>query len=75
MEIWILAVILILILVNLIVAYRIIRPNGVLHIDSYTDKDIYRMVYYTPVGELANHKYLLLKVETQEYKMPFDDLA
>ena len=63
----ILGLILILVLENLLLLIRIIRVNGVLHIDVYTNKDIYRMLYFTPLDKLRKHRRLVLKVETQQW--------
>lgn len=46
---------------------RFLIPNGLLHIDEYTNKDAYRMIYFTPLGDLKKHKYLVLKVETKQW--------
>ena len=46
---------------------RLLRPNGKMHIDEYTNKDAYRMLYFTPLGDLKKHRYLVLKVETQKW--------
>ena len=55
---------------------RRIRPNGILHIDEYPNKDSYRMLYFTPIEELRNYRYLILKVEIQQWdREPFDSEA
>ena len=59
--------VLILIILVLIFLHRLIRPNGMLHIDVYTNKDSYRMLYFTPLDKLKKHRYLILKVETQQW--------
>lgn len=38
-----------------------------MHIDEYTNKDAYRLLYFTPLGDLKKHRYLVLKVETQKW--------
>ena len=62
-----LSVILILILVLILISLRFRKPNGIFHIDEYTNKDAYRMVYLTPLGDLKKHRYLILKVESQKW--------
>jgi len=44
-----------------------------MHIDEYLDKDAYRMVYFTPLGDLKKHRYLILKVETQKWGTHSED--
>ena len=60
-----------LIVMGLVV--RIAKPNGIFHIDSYTNKDFYRMIYLTPLEELPKHRILILRVESQ--KWPTEYLA
>ena len=57
-----------MVLVCLLMAARLLKPNGLFHIDEYTNKDAYRMIYFTPLGDLKKHRYLVLKVETQKWK-------
>ena len=38
-----------------------------MHIDEYTNKDAYRMLYFTPLEDLKKHRYVILKVETQKW--------
>ncbi len=64
----ILGLISILVLENLLLLIRIIRVNGMLHIDVYTNKDCYRMLYFTPLENLRKHRRLILKVETQRWE-------
>lgn len=58
---------LILVLVCLLMAVRFLKPNGLMHIDEYTNKDAYRMLYFTPLDDLKKHRYLILKVETKKW--------
>ena len=43
------------------------KPHGLMHIDEYGNKDVYRMLYFIPVEDLKKHKRLILKVETQKW--------
>lgn len=52
---------------------RFLRPNGLMHIDAYVDKDMYRMLYFTPLPTLKKHKYLILKVEVKEWGTHSED--
>ena len=51
----------------LIILLIIQKPSGLLHIDEYTNKDIYRMLYFVPVEDLKKHRKLTLKVEVQKW--------
>ena len=62
-----LGLILVLILLMLILCRRFIKPNGLMHIDEYTNKDAYRMLYFTPLGDLKKHRHLVLNVEVQKW--------
>lgn len=66
--------IVLLVLVNLLLILKLARPDGILHIDDYTNKDIYRMVYMTPLEELPKRKRVVLKVETQKWGQPWYDI-
>ena len=59
--------VLIMALACLLTVVRLLKPNGLFHIDEYTNKDAYRMVYFTPLGDLKKYRYLVLKVETQKW--------
>lgn len=59
--------ILILVLENLALIVLRHRPHGMLHIDEYQDKDVYRMLYFVPVEDLKKYKHLRLNVETQKW--------
>ena len=59
--------ILILALENLILIVLRSKPHGLMHIDEYSNKDVYRMLYFIPVEDLKKHKRLVLKVETQKW--------
>ena len=61
--------------------WRYKKVHGLLHIDEYTNKDVYRMLYFTPLGDLKKTRRLRLKVEVQHWNekcyddgMDFDDL-
>lgn len=58
---------LILVLICLRMASRFWKPSGLMHIDEYTNKDAYRMLYFTPLEDLKKHRYVILKVETQKW--------
>ena len=53
---------------------RVLRVNGLLHIDEYTNKDVYRMLYFTPLDDLKKHKRLILKVEVQKWNEKLYDM-
>lgn len=65
--------ILILALILILNSIKLWRPNGMLHIDEYLDKDVYRMLYFTPLPELKKHHWLTLKVEVQKWDTTSDD--
>ena len=52
---------------NLCLIIKVLRPHGLLHIDEYTNKDVYRMLYFTPIDDLKKHQRLILKVEVQKW--------
>lgn len=63
-------IIVILVLISIeqgILIYKHLKPHGVLHIDEYRDKDVYRMLYFVPIEDLKKHRRLRLKVETQTW--------
>ena len=64
----------ILILENLFLILRITRPHGLMHIDEYTNKDVYRMVYFIPVDDIKKHRRLILKVEEQQWSEEYRDI-
>lgn len=43
------------------------KPNGILKIDEYLDKDLYLMMWLTALPELKKHKKLLLEVQVEEH--------
>lgn len=45
-----------------------------LHIDEYTNKDTYRMLYFTPLGDLKKHRHLVLTVEVQKWPNETTDI-
>lgn len=61
------ALILILVLENIILIVLRSKPHGLMHIDEYGNKDVYRMLYFIPIEDLKKHKRLILKVETQKW--------
>ena len=67
-------VILVLTLVSIILAIKFLKPNGLLQIDMYIDKDFYRMLYFTPIENLKKHRYLVLKVKTDTYNKLSEDV-
>ena len=67
-------VILVLTLVSIILAIKFLKPNGLLQIDMYIDKDFYRMLYFTPIENLKKHRYLVLKVKTDTYNKFSEDV-
>lgn len=67
-------VILGLTLVSIILAIKFLKPNGLLQIDMYRDKDFYRMLYFTPIENLKKHRYLVLKVKTDTYNKLSEDV-
>lgn len=58
---------LLFILENLYLLLKRRKPDGLLHIDEYLNKDTYRMLYFTPLDELKKRKVLILKVEVQHW--------
>ena len=52
---------------QILLIIKALKPHGVLHIDEYTDKDVYRMLYFVPLEDLKKHKRLSLKVEVQKW--------
>ena len=58
---------LVLILENLWLLFKIAKPNGILHIDEYSDKDAYRMLYFTPLEDLKKYRRLVLSVEVRQW--------
>lgn len=61
------------ILEQLYLIYKNLRPHGMLHIDEYLDKDIYRMLYFVPLEDLKKHRRLRLKVEVQKWESDSED--
>ena len=61
------------ILEQLYLIYRNLRPHGMLHIDEYLDKDVYRMLYFVPLEDLKKHRRLRLKVEVQKWESDSED--
>lgn len=45
-----------------------------MHIDEYTNKDVYRMVYFIPVDDIKKHRRLILKVEEQQWSEEYRDI-
>lgn len=60
-------VIAVFVLEQIILIIRASKPQGMLHIDEYIDKDMYRMLYFVPLEELKKHRRLHLKVEVQRW--------
>lgn len=50
-----------------ILVYKNLTPHGVLHIDEYQDKDVYRMLYFVPLEDLKKRRRLRLKVEVEKW--------
>ena len=46
---------------------RLSRPHGVLHVDEYTNKDIYRMVYMVPIDKLKKYRRVFLVVKNKKW--------
>lgn len=69
----ILVLILVLVCLLIVLLLKFLRPNGLLHIDEYIDKDFYRMVYFTPVGDIKKYRYVVLKVEKQSWNTHSED--
>ncbi len=69
MMIFRLVLILALMLACLLIALllKFLRPNGLLHIDEYLDKDFYRMLYFTPIEDIKKYRWVVLKVERQSW--------
>ncbi len=61
------------ILEQLYLIYKNLRPHGMLHIDEYLDKDVYRMLYFVPLEDLKKHRRLRLKVEVQKWESDSED--
>ena len=61
------------ILEQLYLIYRNLRPHGMLHIDEYLDKDVYRMLYFVPLEDVKKHRRLRLKVEVQKWESDSED--
>ena len=62
-----------IILEQLYLIYKNLRPHGMLHIDEYLDKDVYRMLYFVPLEDLKKHRRLRLKVEVQKWESDSED--
>ena len=60
-------VVAVFIIEQILLIIRASKPHGVLHIDEYADKDVYRMLYFVPLEELKKHHKLHLKVEVQRW--------
>lgn len=58
---------------QLYLIYKNLRPHGMLHIDEYLDKDVYRMLYFVPLEDLKKHRRLRLKVEVQKWESDSED--
>ena len=43
------------------------KPNGILKIDEYINKDKYLMMWLTPLPELRKHKRLTLEVKVETH--------
>lgn len=43
-----------------------------LHIDQYLDKDMYRMLYFTPLEKVERKHRLILKVEKQKWNEEYE---
>lgn len=74
------AIIIIIILIaieQVILIYKHFRPHGILHIDEYQDKDVYRLLYLVPVENLKKYQRFNFKVEVQKWsglsEMPEED--
>ena len=55
------------ILEQIVLIIRFSKPHGLMHIDEYTDKDAYRMIYFIPLEDIKKHRRLHLKVEVQKW--------
>lgn len=61
------AVIAVFVLEQIVLIIRASKPHGMLHIDEYTNKDVYRMLYFIPLEDIKKHRRLHLKVEVQKW--------
>ena len=55
------------ILEQIVLVVRYSKPHGLMHIDEYTDKDAYRMIYFIPLEDIKKYRRLHLKVEVQKW--------
>ena len=55
-----------------VLIYRHLKPHGLMHIDEYLDKDVYRMLYFVPIDDLKKYRRLRLKVEVQQWREEYD---
>lgn len=60
--------IVVFVLQNVVLLIKRARPNGLLHIDEYLNKDAYRMIYFTPLEDLKKCRVLVLRVEVQKWQ-------
>ena len=66
-------IIAVFVLEQVILLVRSVKPHGMLHIDEYTNKDLYRMLYFVPLDDLKKHRRLRLKVEVQKWPSEYGD--
>ena len=56
-----------IIIEQVILIYKYFKPHGILHIDEYQDKDVYRLLYLIPVENLKKYRRFNFKVEVQKW--------
>lgn len=66
-------VVAVFVLEQIVLLVRSAKPHGMLHIDEYTNKDSYRMLYFVPLDDLKKHHRLRLKVEVQKWPTEYED--